>query len=107
MAALADQMMVMLLAAEAVARLARVMAERIDGATFAECGERPVHGGEPDALAAAGEGGMDLLGGRVVALGGQRAENREPLAGRPQSVATEQFHGVLLRCRGHVAYDSR
>jgi hypothetical protein len=102
-AALADQMVVMLLATESVARLPRVMAERIDGATLAERRERPVHSREPDACAAAGEDGMDLLGGRVVSLGSEDPEHGDALARRPEAAALEKVGDVRLRGRTHVA----
>jgi hypothetical protein len=104
--ALADQMVVMLLAAEPVAGLARVMAERIDGAAFAESRERPVHGREPDAFAAAGEDGVDLLRGRVVSLGSEDPEDGDALARRAEAVALEKLGDGRLRGRAHVAYDS-
>ena len=105
-AALTDEMVVVLLAAEPVARLARVMAERVDGAAVAECGQRPIHGREPDALAGAGKSRVDLLRGRVVPLVGEDAEDGKPLASRPQAVPQKELDGIRLRPGAHVPYAS-
>ncbi len=57
-------------AALAVQRLAVVVADGVDAAFLAEHLEVPVHGGEPDVLAAPPQLGVDLLGaaetGKVV-----------------------------------------
>jgi hypothetical protein len=52
MAPLADEMVMMPFAAEAVARLARVVVERVHRAALAERSQRPVDGGETDTVAA-------------------------------------------------------
>lgn len=105
-AALADQVVVMPVAAEAVARLSRVMVERINGTGFAESGQRPVHGRQPDASWSAGEGGVDLLCGRVVPFRGKHPEDGHPLPGRPQAVPQKELDGVRLRPGAHVPYAS-
>ncbi len=100
---LADEVVMVALAAEPIADLARMMAERIDRPARAQRSQRPVHGGEADPLAASGECGVDLLCRRVVPLGGQNLEHREPLPGGPQAVTFEQVGGLGLRARGHFA----
>lgn len=105
-AALADEVMVMSFAAEAVAGLAGMVAERIDRAARAECRERPVDRRETDPLALGGEGRVDLLRGRVVPLVGEDAEDGKPLASRPQAVPQKELDGIRLRPAAHVPYAS-
>lgn len=99
-AALADQVMVVALAAEAVADLTRVVHQRVDDAAIAEQRQRPVDGRQADAVATGRERSVDLLRGRVIPFNGKDAEHGEPLPRRPQAVLAEE--GVGLRGRGHV-----
>src|SRR5947207_9306747 len=94
-------MVMMLLAAEPVARLCRAVHQSVDDSALAEQRERAVHGGETDPNAAGGELPVDLLGGGVVRLFGQRAEHGEPLLGRLDAPAGERLSGIeLLRRHG-------
>src|SRR5205809_5619953 len=97
----ADEMVMMLLAAEPVARLRRAVHQGVDDSALAEQREGAVHGGETDPHPAGGELGVDLLGGGVVRLFGERAEHGEPLLGRLDAPAGERLSGIeLLRRHG-------
>src|SRR2546423_7509824 len=78
----ADQVVVVLLAAEPVARLARAVHEDVDDASLAQQAQRPVDRGEPDPGAAARQLSMNLLRGRVVRLVREGGQDRKPLCGR-------------------------
>jgi hypothetical protein len=82
-ALLADEVVMVALAAEAVADLASVVHQRIDGATTAEGRKRPVDRCEADTISPARERGMDLLRGGVVPLGSKGGEDGKALARRP------------------------
>src|SRR5215218_362294 len=69
-ALVAYEVVVVPVAAEAVAGVARVMHERVDDAVIAEKRERSVHGRQADTLAPRAQASVDLLRGRVVGLGG-------------------------------------
>jgi len=106
MAALADEVMVMALAAQPVAGLARVVRQRIDRTALAERRERPVDRGQADAVSGAGQRRVDLLRRRVVLLCGENPEHREPLARGPKVVPPEKRDVVGLRSGLHFAYAS-
>lgn len=74
------EVVVVLLAAEAVTHLAGPVNERIDHAVAAQEAEGPVHRREPDRDVARPQRLEDLLGGGVVRLGGERLEDLHPLA---------------------------
>jgi hypothetical protein len=65
----ADEVMVVILPADAVAELAWKMRERVDEAMLAEQRQGAVDGSETDPLAPGTQRGMNLLRGRVVLLG--------------------------------------
>ena len=76
----ADEVVVVRVAAPAVAELATVVRERVDGAGAREQGERPVDGREADPLAAAAETLVERLCRHVVALAHELGEDVDPLA---------------------------
>jgi hypothetical protein len=92
----ADEVVVVAVAAEAIADLAWMMAERVDRVALAERGEGAVYGREADALASGGERSVDLLRRRVVALRCERGEDCEALPRRAKSMALEQLGCVRL-----------
>src|SRR5207249_2403576 len=94
-----DEMVMMLLAAEPVARLRRAVHQGVDDSALAEQCEGAVHGGETDSHAAGGERRVDLLGGGVIRLFGQRAEHGEPLLGRLDAPAGAEPHDLELSPR--------
>ena len=85
----AEQVMVVLVAAETEARLTTPMRERVDRSRLVERPERAVDGGEADPLARSAEPFVDLLGGGVVRLAGQGLEHEQPLPGDPEAAARE------------------
>lgn len=86
---LADEMVVVAAAAQAVTDLAGMVHERVDHASFAERGEGAVDGREADGLAGGAQRRMDLLGSCIVLLCRKRAEYREPLPRRPEAVVAQ------------------
>jgi zinc transport system substrate-binding protein len=99
-AARADEMMVVPLAAQSVARLARPVRELVDDAVLAEEGKRPVDGGETDWIAAPAKARVDLLRGRIVRLGRERLEDEQALARRPEAGLRQAVAQSALRM-GH------
>jgi hypothetical protein len=83
-AAGADEVMVVLVAADPVAALLGAVREDVDDALLGQDAERAVDGREADALAAVAEPAEKLLGGRVVRLPGELLEHPQPLSGRPE-----------------------
>ena len=71
MTACAEEVMMVALGAQAVARLAWPMRQRVDHAVFAEQRDGAVDGGETDALAPLAEARVDLLGGGVAGFVGE------------------------------------
>jgi hypothetical protein len=100
MAAGADEMMVVDVAAQPVAELAGVVRQRVHGAVLMEERQRPVHGGQPDAGALPAQPVVELTSGDVVALARQLLDDLEPLGRLPDPVAGEES-GCLIR-RAHV-----
>ncbi len=94
----ADQMVMVALAAQPVARLAGTVAELVDNSSLAERSQRPVHGRQAYVLAFLAQRVMDFLRRRVVLLLGQRRKDSDPLARRAQAVTGEQLGGI----HGHV-----
>ena len=105
MAAGADEVMVMLVAAPPVAELVGAMRDRVDDALALEQAERPVDGGEPDAPAAAAEAGVELLRGDVVLFAHELGENLDALPRRPHPRRGDQPLGALpsLLLAGHCS----
>ena len=99
-AAGADEVMMVDVAAEPVAEFSCVMGERVHGAVLVEKRQRPVHGGEPDVSASSTKPIVELAGGDVVVLAGQLLDDQKPLRCLPDSVAGEECP-CLLR-RAHV-----
>ena len=104
-AARADEMMVVPLAAQAVARLARPVRELVDDAVLAEEGKRPVDSGETDWIAALAKARVDFLRGRIVRLGRERFEDEQALARRPEAGLRQAVAQSALRV-GHPQYDT-
>lgn len=96
-AAGADEVMVMDVAAQPVAELARVMGERVHGAVLLEERQRPVHGGEPDAGASSSEPVVELAGGDVVVLARQLLDDQKPLGCLPDPVARQECASLIRR----------
>ena len=96
----ADQMVVVPLAAEAIARLARPVRELVDDAVLAEERERPVDGGEADRIAALSKARVDLLRGRIVRFGREHLEDEQALARRTEAGLRQAIGGRALRV-GH------
>src|SRR4029079_6781065 len=85
-AALAEQVMMMLVPAEPVALLASVVGEDVDDAVLAQERQRAIHGGEARAGVALAEPAPQLLGRHVVALAGELLEHLEAPRRRPHPV---------------------
>jgi len=96
-AALAEQMVVVRVAAEPVALLGAVVGEDVDDAALAQKRERAVDGGQARARVALAEPRPELLRGRVVPLAGELLEHLEPPRCRTDALALEQLDEVL-RC---------
>ncbi len=84
MAIAADEMVVVAFAAEAVARLAGMVTQPVDGARLVQRCQRSVDGREADSLPALAEPLVNLLRCRVIRLGGEQVEHAQSLAGRAQ-----------------------
>jgi hypothetical protein len=102
MAALAEEVMVMRVAAEPVALLAAVMGEDIDDALLAQERQRPVDRGQASAGVALAQPSPKLLGRHVVALAPKLLEHLEPSWRGVDAVPLEQLHEPLPRLR-HIA----
>jgi zinc transporter, ZIP family len=102
-AALAEQMMVVLVAAQPVALLTPVVGEDIDHALLAEERERPIDRGEPGCRVALAEPAPELLCRHVVALARELLEHLEPARRRTNSAPLEQLR-ELWPCRWHIHY---
>jgi hypothetical protein len=89
-AARADEMVVMHVAAEPVAELARVVGEGVDGALLVEERQRAVHGCQPDAGALSSQPVVELAGRDVVVLAGQLLHDLQALRGLPDPVTGEE-----------------
>ena len=91
-AALADQVVVVSAAAQAVAGLARAVRERVDSAALGQRREGAVDGCEADALALRAQAIVDLLRGRAVGLGARTSSTRDPLGRRadPEAASAER-----------------
>src|SRR5919201_2931925 len=106
MAAVADEVVVVTLAAEAVARLAGVVHQRVDDAALAEERQRPVDSGEADPLVPRLEAGVDLLGGRVVRLAGERLEHSNALPCGADAVLGEERLRAVDHGRTIAVYEN-
>ena len=104
MAARANEVVVVLPAAEAVAGLARPVREHVDDALVGQDREGPVDRREADPLPAGSEALVQLLGGRVVRLAGELGKHAQALRRRPQaSLLEERDRGCLcLLFTNHV-----
>ena len=102
-AAFADEVVVVPFAAQPVAGLAGMVAQRVDCAATSERRERPVNGRQADALSLAGEHGVDLLRRRVVLLGSQHLQDGEPLPGGAQAVAAKQRNWARVAVPGSLS----
>ena len=103
MAARTDEMVMVLIGADAIAELAGMMAEDVDDPLVAKERERPVDRCEPDPAPAAPETSVELLRRHVVGLLDELAENRHALRGRTNPVPLEQPLGPLTLRRGGTA----
>lgn len=101
MAVLADEVMVVTLAAKPVAGLPWMMAERIDGAAVAEGSQRAIDRGQADAVAAIGECSMDFLRGRVVPFGRKDIHHCQPLSRRTEARSPKELGPLRLRSGAH------
>lgn len=99
----ADEVVVVLVAAEAVAHLRGAVGQGMDHMALAQEPERPVDGREADRLATATQSCVDLLGGGVVTLAGEDVQNPEALPRRPKPVAGEEGPEVGSGGAGHTA----
>ena len=86
----ADEVVVVLVAAPAVAELTRVVGEDVDDTLVGEQSERAVHGGEPEPLATGAQAGVELLRGHVVPLGEERLGDRDALPRGPDSCVAKR-----------------
>jgi hypothetical protein len=93
----AHEMVVVLLAAEAVAHLARVVGERLDDARVGEEAQGPIDGRETGRPAAPPQPLVQLLSRRVVPLANELPEDSHALRGRP--------HAGLLEPAARLAFD--
>ena len=96
MATRADEMVVMVVGADPIAQLAGMMAEDVDDPLVAKERERSVDGREPDTTPPCAQAPVELLGGHVVGLLDELAEDRHALGGRPNPVAFEQALGAVV-----------
>ena len=94
-AARADEMVVVLVGADAVAELARVVAQGVDDAPLAQRGQRAVDGREADVVAVGADALVELLRRHVVALLHELGEHGEALPCRPEPAAFEEQPGSL------------
>jgi hypothetical protein len=78
-AARADEVVMMLIRAQAIAELSRPVAEDIDHPLLAEAGKGPVDGGQADGGALCAHPLMELLGRHVVLLLEQLGQDRDAL----------------------------
>src|SRR4029079_18552085 len=99
-AARADEMVMVPLAAEAVTGLARPGRELVEDTVLAEKRKRPVDGGEADRVAALAKARVDLLRRRIVGLGRERLENEQALARRAEPGLRQSVARGALRV-GH------
>jgi hypothetical protein len=95
MATRADEMVMVVIGADAIAELAGMMAEDVDDPLVAKERERPVDRCEPDPVPAVPETSMELLRCHVVGLLDELAEHRHALRGRANPVPFEQPLGPL------------
>ena len=91
MATRAHEMVVVVLAAQAVAKLAAVMGERVDHAPLVEQGEGAVDGGKTNRNVARPKTLEQLLGRRVVFLPGELLEDADALTRDPDIRSLEQL----------------
>ena len=101
-AARAHEVVVVLPAAYAVARLAGTVREHVDDALVGEHGERAVHRRQADALAAGAKALVQLLRGGVVRLADELGEHARPLRGRADAPLVEQRRRLPLRLPSRV-----
>ena len=96
-------MVVVLLAAESVAGLARTVPEDVDDPLLAQQAQRPVDRGEADPGAGARELRVDLLRRRVVRLVREGGKDRKPLCGRPDASLPKEGLRIGLPGRHRAA----
>jgi hypothetical protein len=89
--------MVMDVAAQPVAELARVVGEGVDGAVLVEQRERPVHGGEADARTPTTQPVVQLARGDVVVLAGQLLGDQDSLGRHTDAVPGEKVDCLIPR----------
>lgn len=100
MAAGAEQVMVVRIAAQAIAELAAVVGERVDDALLVEEREGAVDRREADRGGAAAQAAPQRLGRKVVALACELLEHLEPLARRADAPLLEQTgERLVIRLR--------
>lgn len=97
----ADQMVMVSFAAEAVARLAPVVRQRVHDALLGQPAQRAVDGREAHTLAGVDEQRVDLLRGRVVARR-EGAEDSDPLARGAEAMLRQDSLVVRLPRPGHA-----
>lgn len=102
MATRAHEVVVVVLAAQAVAKLTAVMGERVDHAPFVEQGKSAVDGGKTDGDVPRPQPLEQLLGRRVVFLPGELFEDADALTRHPDIRSLEQLFEADLRgsCHG-------
>ena len=103
-AARADEMVVVPLAAQAVAGLARAVCELVDDAVLAEDRERPVDGGEADRIAALAKARVDLLRGRIMRFRRERLEDEQALTRCAEAGLRRRFPKCFARRSSTIPY---
>jgi hypothetical protein len=104
-AARADEVMMMVLAAPAVTDLVRAVAKLMDDAGRHQHSQRAVDGRESEALAAPSQPSMKTLGGDVVPLAHELGEDAHALGRGTKADALEEPFGrapALLRLPRHL-----
>ncbi len=98
-APVADEVMVMPVAAPAIAKLPLVVREDVDRTRVREEAERAVHRGEPEPLAALPEPRVQVLRRHVVVLATELGGHGDALMGCPQAEGGKR---LLRRAKGGV-----
>ena len=101
---LADEVMVVTLAAQAIGRLAFVVADHVDESGLTECPERPVHRREAELRAERSGHPMDLRGAERTRLVLKGLEHRGTLGCSTEPPLTQPFDQSVRH--GHCLDDS-
>ena len=98
----ADEVVMVIVAAPAVAELAGVVSKRVDHTLAREERERPVHGREAESLASPAQARVQLLGRQVVTLARELGEDADALRRRSNPELREQPSSLGRRRRIHA-----